>query len=1168
MQKNYELKLKRGLILHVAAEDSGQMTLRLCPRGGDNPPECIFHWGVCADKSTKWQLPPEFVRPHGTKTAGTASAQTPFESISQSVSVVTLLINDDLPFTAVEFVLFFPAEKRWDNNNGKNYRIDLIELIDMKSGHTGVVPVSPETPETLPELPTIAGSTYELNHTFDKGQRLYAAVTNTGSGYALDIYTSLIPQPDTALLHWGVSVGSGGRWLAPPVELPVPEGSERRGTAVDSPLGFAAGYGHCHLEIPAEFAPPYVTFVLHLPSTGQWLKCSGQNFYIPIAPQSGEFSKQALNEYANEIINAEMSGNSWTLMHRFNLCYGLCERLGGDVDGFALLTVWLRYSAIRQLDWQRNYNTQPRELSHAEDRLTLKLTDIYINNPQLRPFIPLMLMTMGPGGDGQRIRDEILQIMHRHRIKEVSGHFLEEWHQKLHNNATADDVVICEAYLAFLRSNGDRGKFYEVLNAGGVTEERLRSFERPIRTHPDFIHHIKDGLIYDFENYLKTLKAVHSSTDLDRALRTSSHLFDNDIKNALHFIGQNKDAGDTGRIKDLFATATWVRGRLRQLLNGERDTHRAREMLLLDLSLVEFIRLLAERCQHIDKSTLIELVILAADNLTGYADEELRICTAHLRNLPPQAAHDWVLHIISVTERLERILGGAVEWYYNTFQENAEFLGRAFNAAAWTINLFTEELLRGQPPFVLSMLLRRLNQLLRAEYNLGAWQVISPFVAIGKVITADTLYQIQDKRFDTPTVVIAGKVAGDEEIPRGVTAVISPDMTDIVSHVAVRARNARVLFATCYDSAVLESLKGLTGRYVSLSITQSGGVVFNETAEPTASDVSDSQDKRYVLKAAPLEFTSFALPSKAFNRRIAGGKSNNLAALAGKVPDWVKLPPSVVIPFGAFDKVLSLNSEVETQYFKLQKDITNEALPKLRSIIEGLTIPDEFISALERVMSEAGVSYQKSERQRAEQCIKKVWASLWNERAYLSRVKNFAGNPHEGVSMAVLVQEIVNADYAFVIHTVNPVTGARDEIFAEVVLGLGETLVGNHPGRALSFTCKKDSSTPNVAAYPGKSFGLYADGLIFRSDSNVEDLSGFAGAGLYDSITLREPRRVLLDYSASPLLRDEAFRGGLLSKIKEIGVIVESAFGSPQDIEGAYAKGQYYVLQSRPQVGI
>ena len=38
--------------------------------------------------------------------------------------------------------------------------------------------------------------------------------------------------------------------------------------------------------------------------------------------------------------------------------------------------------------------------------------------------------------------------------------------------------------------------------------------------------------------------------------------------------------------------------------------------------------------------------------------------------------------------------------------------------------------------------------------------------------------------------------------------------------------------------------------------------------------------------------------------------------------------------------------------------------------------------------------------------------------------------------MAVLVQEIINADYAFVIHTTNPSSGDSSEIYTEVTLDL------------------------------------------------------------------------------------------------------------------------------------
>ena len=54
--------------------------------------------------------------------------------------------------------------------------------------------------------------------------------------------------------------------------------------------------------------------------------------------------------------------------------------------------------------------------------------------------------------------------------------------------------------------------------------------------------------------------------------------------------------------------------------------------------------------------------------------------------------------------------------------------------------------------------------------------------------------------------------------------------------------------------------------------------------------------------------------------------------------------------------------------------------------------------------------------------------------------------------VVVLVMQVVPAQYAFVVHTANPITKQKGETFGEVVLGMGEALVGNYPGRALSFS--------------------------------------------------------------------------------------------------------------------
>ena len=50
------------------------------------------------------------------------------------------------------------------------------------------------------------------------------------------------------------------------------------------------------------------------------------------------------------------------------------------------------------------------------------------------------------------------------------------------------------------------------------------------------------------------------------------------------------------------------------------------------------------------------------------------------------------------------------------------------------------------------------------------------------------------------------------------------------------------------------------------------------------------------------------------------------------------------------------------------------------------------------------------------------------------------------IYMAVLVQKIVPAEYAYVIHTTNPMTCEEEEVYVEACKGLGEVLVSDFPG--------------------------------------------------------------------------------------------------------------------------
>src|SRR3989441_9236340 len=71
--------------------------------------------------------------------------------------------------------------------------------------------------------------------------------------------------------------------------------------------------------------------------------------------------------------------------------------------------------------------------------------------------------------------------------------------------------------------------------------------------------------------------------------------------------------------------------------------------------------------------------------------------------------------------------------------------------------------------------------------------------------------------------------------------------------------------------------------------------------------------------------------------------------------------------------------------------------------------------------------------------IRRCWASLWNERAVAYRHAN--GVDNTGVSLAVVVQEMVDASAAGVLFTADPVTGRRRRAAIDAVAGLGDNLV-------------------------------------------------------------------------------------------------------------------------------
>ncbi len=157
--------------------------------------------------------------------------------------------------------------------------------------------------------------------------------------------------------------------------------------------------------------------------------------------------------------------------------------------------------------------------------------------------------------------------------------------------------------------------------------------------------------------------------------------------------------------------------------------------------------------------------------------------------------------------------------------------------------------------------------------------------------------------------------------------------------------------------------------------------------------------------------------------------------------------------------------------------------------------------------------------------VRRCWASLWTERAIAYREKQGVAE----AKIAVVVQSLVAAEFAGVMFTANPVTGARDEIVVEAGEGLGESVVSgmvtpDHYVLRKHRTKEVRRGRREVAVRP-------------LADGGTEEVAATAGREL--------PRDAL-------------------KKLSKLGKAIGEHFGAPQDIEWAWADGQVLIVQARP----
>ena len=169
--------------------------------------------------------------------------------------------------------------------------------------------------------------------------------------------------------------------------------------------------------------------------------------------------------------------------------------------------------------------------------------------------------------------------------------------------------------------------------------------------------------------------------------------------------------------------------------------------------------------------------------------------------------------------------------------------------------------------------------------------------------------------------------------------------------------------------------------------------------------------------------------------------------------------------------------------------------------------------------------------------IKKCWASLWTVESVFTRHK--LGIRAQDVSMAVLVQVLIESDISGVIFTESPIPSQSGHLVINAAWGLGEGVVSG--------------SIPADTYVVDRNKLLTVDGYIANKNQAIVSNS---------TTGIRKTE-------VEPILRKRAtLDDNQIIELCKIALDIESLFGTPQDIEWGYKNDRFYVLQSRPIAGM
>lgn len=306
--------------------------------------------------------------------------------------------------------------------------------------------------------------------------------------------------------------------------------------------------------------------------------------------------------------------------------------------------------------------------------------------------------------------------------------------------------------------------------------------------------------------------------------------------------------------------------------------------------------------------------------------------------------------------------------------------------------------------------------------------------------------------------------------------------------------------------------------------------------------------------------------TKSYAKREAGGKGYNLYLLTQEgfsVPSWIIISASLFKNFrisNDLDKKINaalmslktsnnIRADVSSISDSIKQIILNTPLDtatsneikraykslKAKSIAVRSSGLDEDSSSYSFAGQFDSYLFIQSESD-ALQALKKCWASAYSERNISYRIQNKLSLASEEINVAVIFQQMIDADTSGVVFTCDPIKKDNSKIIISSVYGIGEGLVS---GKQYSDTYTVDKETLAIV-----------DEIITLKKTKL--IGSKKGNGTFET-------RVKEENQNKGSLTDKE-----LKNIAKIVLEIENFYHFPQDIEWAIKGGVFYLLQARP----